>query len=73
MNSDGSIEYVHDEQSRRDTEYLRWFIRKRKKDSAAEFRRRCEECKRLALDATPMTAGERERVERELSRGKQNA
>ena len=70
MNSDGSIEYVHDEQSRRDTEYLRWFIRKRKKDSDAEFRRRCEECKRLALDATPMTAWERARLERELQ-GKQ--
>ena len=26
MNSDGSIEYVHDEQSRRDTEYLRWAL-----------------------------------------------
>ena len=70
MNSDGSIEYVHDEQSRRDTEYLLWFIQKRKKDSAAEFRRRCEECKRLALDATPMGEGERARLERELGRGR---
>ena len=69
MNSDGSIEYVHNEQSRRDTEYLRWFIRKRKKDSDAEFRRRCEECKRLAMDPTPLGEGERARLERELSRG----
>ena len=70
MNSDGSIEYVHDAQSRRDTECLRWFIRKRKKDTADEFRRRCEECRRLAMDDTPLGEGERARLERELGRGR---
>lgn len=51
-------------------DYIRWAIRKRK-TPPAEFRRRCEECKRLALDATPLTEGEREQLERELQ-GKGN-
>jgi hypothetical protein len=51
---------------------VRSLLALRRKVTADEFRTQCEECKRLALDATPMDAGERARVEREL-RGKGNA
>ena len=40
-----------------------------RKAAIAEFRRRCEECRQLAMDATPMGEG-RARLERELQ-GKQ--
>jgi hypothetical protein len=61
-----AIPYALDAETQEVAETIRAHLAERKKAHAAEFRRRCEECKRLALDAAPMTAGERERVEREL-------
>lgn len=68
---DEGIPYMTDAETRQTADYIRWVLRERKKASIAEFRRRCEECKRLAMDATPMGEGERARVMRELQ-GKRN-
>ena len=65
---DDGIAYEHDAQSLLFAETVREHLRK--KASIPEFRRQCEECKRLAMDPTPLGEGERARLERELSRGK---
>ena len=67
---DEGIPYMTDAETRQTADYIRWFLRERKKASIAEFRRRCEECRRLAMDPTPLGEGERARLERELSRGR---
>ena len=68
---DNGIPYTHDAETRRTADYIRWALKERKKASIAEFQRRCEECRRLAMDATPMGEGERAMVMRELQ-GKRN-
>ena len=67
---DEGIPYMTDAETRQTADYIRWVLRERKKASIPEFRRRCEECKRLAMAPPPLGEGERARLERDLGRGK---
>ncbi len=46
---------------------IRYHLRKRREDEAERRRARFQECQALALDETPLDAGERLRDERNVS------